>query len=64
MPVYNLTEYRDNCSKTSGILCDNCKYEPALAANGDIADFIADNATTSLFEIKAKITGETGDNCN
>ena len=64
MPVYNLIEYSDNYSKTSGILCHNCKDEPALAANGDITDFIADNATASLFEIKEKITGETGDNCN
>ena len=38
----------DKYSKTSGILSHYCRDEPALAASGDIADLIADNATTSL----------------
>ena len=32
------------------------------AANGEIADFTADNATTDLFKIKAEITSKTGNN--
>ena len=32
------------------------------AANGEIADFTADNATTDSFKIKAEITSKTGNN--
>ena len=38
-----------------------CKNEPAInASNGKIVDFDAANATTDLFKIKEKITGNTG----
>ena len=30
MPVYNLTEYSDNYSKTSRILWQYCRVEPTL----------------------------------
>ena len=39
MPMYNLIEYRDNYSKTSGILWQYCKYIPAVNNNGDIVEF-------------------------
>ena len=63
MPVYNLIEYSDNYSKTSGILWQYCKDEPAInATDGNIVNFNANNATTDSFKIKEKITGQTGDN--
>ena len=53
MPMYNLIEYSDNYLKTSGILWQYCRDEPAInAANGNIVDFYADNATTDSFKIK------------
>ena len=60
MPKYNLIEYSDNYSKTSGSLWQYCKDIPAVNNNGDIVDFKGDNAT-DLFNIKAKITGQTDD---
>ena len=63
MPMYNLIEYIDNYSKTSGILWQYCRDEPAIdPANDDIVDFNAANATTNSFKVKEKITGETGNN--
>ena len=53
--MYNLIEYNDNYSKTSGILWQYCKDEPALDANGDIVDFNTVNATTTSFNLKAKM---------
>ena len=41
MPMYNLIEYSHNYSRTSGILWQYCGDEPALSANGNIADFSA-----------------------
>ena len=58
MPVYNLIEYSDNYSKTSGSLQQYCKYIPAVNNNGDIIDF-DDAHTTDSFDFKAKITGQT-----
>ena len=60
--MFNLIEYSDNYSKTSGILWQYCRDKLALAANGDIADFNADNVTASSFKIKQKITDQTGNN--
>ena len=45
--MYNLIQYVDNYSKTSGILWQYCRDEPASAKNGDITDFNADNAATN-----------------
>ena len=39
MPMYNVIEYSDNYSKTSGILRQYCRAEPALDDNGAIVDF-------------------------
>ena len=59
MPMYNLIEYSDNYSKTSGSLWQYCKEIPAVNA-GDIVDFNGANATDS-FNFKTKITGQTND---
>ena len=50
MPLHNLIEYSD-CSKTSGILWQYCRDEPALNYDGKIADFTAANAITDSFKI-------------
>ena len=59
--MYNLIEYSDNYSKTSGNLWQYCKEIPAVDNNGDIADFSGTNATDS-FNFKTKITGQTNNN--
>ena len=48
MPMYNLIEYSDNYSKTSGSLWQYCKDEPS--------DNLADSES---FKSKVKITGKT-----
>ena len=60
--VYNSIEYSDNYSKTSGILWQFCRYVPAVDANGAITDFNEANATTDLFNLKVKLTGQTDNN--
>ena len=54
MPMYNLIEYSDNYSKTSGSLWQYCKEIPAVT----IIDFTNTN-TTDSFKFKTKITGQT-----
>ena len=61
MPMYNVIEYSDNYSKTSGNLWQCCQEIPAIDDDGDIADFNEANATDS-FNFKTKITGQTNDN--
>ena len=61
MPMYNLIEYSDNYSKTSGSLWQYCKEIPAINDDGNIVDFNGANATDS-FNFKTKITGETDNN--
>ena len=58
MSMYNLIEYSDNYSKTSGSLWQYCKEIPAVNNDGDIVDFNGANATDS-FNFKTKITGQT-----
>ena len=54
-------EYSDNYSKTSGILWQYCRHEPAITSiNGDILCFNAANAATNTFKIKGKIAFEAG----
>ena len=53
MPMYNLIEYSDNYSKTSGSLWQYCKDEPS--------DNLADSES---FKSKVKITGKTPDDGN
>ena len=45
MLMYNLIEYSDNYSKTSGSLWQYCKEIPAINNNGAIVDFNGANAT-------------------
>ena len=64
MPMYNLIEYSDNYSKTSGSLWQCCKDIPAADDNDKIVDFNGANAT-DLFNFKTKITCQTAaDNNN
>ena len=58
MPMYNLIEYSDNYSKTSGSLWQYCKEIPAVNNAGNIIDFTATN-TTDSFKFKTKITRQT-----
>ena len=51
MPTYNLIEYSDNYSKTSGRLWQYYRNEPDLTNAGDSASF----------KFKQKITGVTDD---
>ena len=61
MPMYNLIEYSDNYSKTSGSLQQYYKDIPAVNNAGNIVDFTATN-TTESFKFKIKITGQTNSN--
>ena len=60
MPMYNLIEYSDNYSKTSGSLWQYYKDIPVVN-NGNIAEFNGAN-TTDSFNFQAKITGQAGNN--
>ena len=60
IPMYNLIEYSDNYSKTSGSLWQYCKDIPAVNNDGDIVNFNEANATDS-FTFKTKVTGQTND---
>ena len=48
IPVYNLIEYSNNYSKTSGCLWQCYRDEPALANAGDIANFHAASNSASF----------------
>ena len=50
--MYNLIEYSDNYSKSSGFLWQYCRDVPAVDANDAITAFNAANATTDSFRIK------------
>ena len=59
MPMYNLVEYSDDYSKTSGSLWQYCKDIPAVNNNNNaIVDFTNNNQTDS-FNFKVKMTGQT-----
>ena len=58
MPMYNLIEYSDNYSKTTGSLWKYCKDIPAVNNEGDIVIFNRANDTDS-FNFKSKIIGKT-----
>ena len=60
MPMYNVIEYSDNYSKTSGSLWQYCKDIPTVNKNGEIVNFGVNNLTDS-FNFKAKTTWQTGD---
>ena len=60
MPMHNLIEYSDNYSKTSESLWHYYRDEPYLNANGNIADFLADNNNNASFKFKIKIADRIG----
>ena len=59
MSMYNLIDYSDNYSKSSGSLWHYYRDEPFLNANGAIDDFVADNNNSASFKFKIKIAGRT-----
>ena len=63
MLMYNLIEYSDNYSKTSGSLWQYCKEIPAVKDDGNMVDFNRANATDS-FNFKTKITDQTAAEVN
>ena len=60
MPMYNLIEYSDVYSKTSGNLWQYKRNEAALDHNNNIIDFPANNINIILFKFKQQITERTG----
>ena len=48
MSMYNLIEYSDNYSKTSGILFQYFRNVPAVNNNGAVTDFTDANVTDSF----------------
>ena len=59
MPMYNLIEYSDNYTKTTGRLWQYCKDIPARNYDDEVIIFDVNN-TTDSFKFKAKVTGKTG----
>ena len=57
--MYNLIEYSDSYSKTSGSLWQYFKDIPAVNNNNSMVDFAVNNLTDS-FNFEVKITGQTG----
>ena len=76
MPMYNLVEYSDNYSKTSGSRFANCKSEINNAeidnyskTSGSLWQYYKDEQNDNLadsesFKSKVKITGNTPDDGN
>ena len=62
MPIYNLIEYSDNYSKTSGGLWNYYRDEPFLKADSTIGDLHTDNNNSTSFKFKTKIAGKTENN--
>ena len=61
MAMYDLIEYSDNYSKTSGSLWQYYRDEPFFDDNDAIADFPVDNNNSASFKFKQKITSKTAD---
>ena len=59
MPMYNLTEYSDSYSKTSGSLWQYYRDESFLNDNGAIANFRDDSNNSASVKFKTKIVGRT-----
>ena len=62
MPIYNLIEYSDNYSKTSGSLWQYYRIGPALDNNDNniIINFPANNNIIISFKFKQQMTGQKG----
>ena len=61
MSMYNLIEYSDDYSKTSGSLWQYCKDIPAVNNNNAIVN-LTNNSLTDSFNFKVKMTDQTGNN--
>ena len=59
MPMYNLIEYSNAYSMTSGSLWQYFRDKPALDNNNNVIDFRANNNNSISFKFK-QITGKTG----
>ena len=59
IPMYNLIEYSDNYSKTSGSLWQYCRAEPFINYSGVIVN-VPDDPDNASFKHKQKIIGQTG----
>ena len=59
MPMYNLVEYSNAYSKTSGSLWQYYREVPALDNNHNIIDFPANNNNSIFSKFKQQITGQT-----
>ena len=59
MPMYNLTEYSDAYSNTSGSLWKYYRDETVLDNNNNIIDFPANNNNSNSFKFKEQLTRQT-----
>ena len=59
MPMYNLIEYSDNYSKTSGSLWQYYRDEQFLDAKCVIANFPGDDNNSASFKFKTKVESRT-----
>ena len=57
--MYNLLEYSDIYSKTTGMLWEYYRDKPALNKNNVIIDFPADGNNRNSFKFKQKITWQS-----
>ena len=57
MPMYNLTEYSDNYSDTSGSLLQFKRDEQSINNNGVFINITAENS--SSFKYKSNLIGDT-----
>ena len=58
MSMYNLIEYSDNYSKTSGNLWQYCRNQPTVDDNGNDDDDNDDNSIFDSFKIKEKVASQ------
>ena len=58
MSMFNLIEYSDNYSKTSGILWQYCRNQPTVDHNGNDDDDNDDNSISDSFKIKEKVANQ------
>ena len=59
MSMYNLIQYSDNCSKTSGSLWKYYRDKPSLNHNDNIVDFSGGNHNCKSFKYTQKNTNQT-----
>ena len=64
IPIYNLLEYSDNYSDTSGILYQFRRDEPSVNKAGDLLNLALDNSSSFIYKasLLEKATDDDGDN--